>query len=141
MAEKKIGDIPIGIIFMLFMFGLFFNFVYEAEKSYNVADNISDDISDIYSTAENSYYDSEVQLETTTHNTSTFTVQSNTIVDTRGTGQANIISSKHPATIGQVINNLGTVLKTHYLITSLLASLVIIVGITLFVRFLRPGGA
>lgn len=141
MAEKRITDLPYMIIYGLLFIGIFSALILSFDDQYTNTNNIGNDLDELYTDTKSGYDTSEKSLQQDTFNTSSFTVVTGSDVDVRGTSQAILSSRNSPSQMKIFMDNVSDQLKLHKYATIFVSSIIIILGITLFLRFLRPGGA
>lgn len=141
MVEKKLSDPLIGGAVFIVILGILLAMIINFDSQYSPNHNISDNLSTIHALADSNYKNTEVSLEQDTFNTSSFTVQENIQVDTRGVSQANLITRNNPSMIISVLNTASDMIPIHNSIKTFLGFMAILIGIILILRFIRPGGA
>ena len=141
MVEKKLSDPVIGAAVFILILGIFLAMIISFDTQYSPLNNISGNLSTIHGSADADYKATEVALEQDTFNTSSFTVQENIQVDTRGVSQANLITRNNPSMSISVLNTASDMLPIPNSVKAFLGFMVILVGFILILRFIRPGGA
>lgn len=129
------------VIFGIFFLGMFSALLISFDTQYTNADTVSGDLQGIYNISRANYSSSEKSLQQDSYNTSSFSIPSASDVDVRGTSQTALIGKNTPSTIQTFILNASTYLKLNNLLIWFLGALVILTGIVLLLRFLRPSGA
>lgn len=141
MAEKKIGDMVYVVIYLLLALGALSTLIIGFDEQYTNSDNIGGDIQGLYNSSSDDYYSSEVQVQDDTFNTSSFSITTGSDVDVRGTSQSILMARNSPSIMSDFANNLGGVIMIHPIISLFFGSMIIVTGVILFLRFIRPGGA
>lgn len=139
MAEKKIGDVIIGGIFLLFFLGMYSAFFISADDIHGLTDSIGSDLEGINNQSFEEYTAIETQLEDDTYNLSTFTIRENQFIDTRGTSQDFIMGKDMTNTNKNFLVNVSNIIKQPVII-GFLIFLVITVTIILFLGFWKGRG-
>lgn len=143
MAEKKIGDLAYAIIYLLLGFGVFFVLFNSFDSQYVNSDNIGSELQGIHDneSVSGGYYDYETRVQDITMNTSTFSVTAGSDVDVRGTSQSIISARDSPGIMLRVVNLTKNYFRVNNAVFLFVSSMIIITGLVLLFRFIRPGGA
>lgn len=141
MAEKKFGDMIIGLLIGIFVLGVFSVAIFDFDSQFTNNENLGVNLTSLYNDSSADYTADEVELWQNTNNGSVFSITAGSDVDVRGTSQAILATKESPSTMTDFIRNVGGLIITHKLITGLIISMIIVIGLILFIRFLRPGGA
>lgn len=139
MGERKIGDLWIATIIGGFFLIVFSGFFLSADSLHGLSNSIGNNLDGLSNTSSDDYALIEQQLEDNTYNLSTFTVRENQFIDTRGTSQDFSISKDTTNSNKGFLVNVGGLIKQPIIIGTII-SLLISVGVILFLRFWKPGG-
>lgn len=140
MAERKIGDVVIGIVLAIMIIGSFSYMITEFDSQFTNNDGYGSELDTIYDNVSTNYKNSDKELEQKLLNSSVFSIPGTSDVDTRGTGEVFIMTKNSPGTIRTFLDLSIKYLMLHYIITSTIILLVIIITTILVLRFFRPGG-
>ena len=140
MAEKKIGDIVIGIIMLLFFVGAFSGLIVSFDSQFSNNEGYGSSLATISNNISSNYQESDVALQQNLLNGSSFSIPGGSDVDVRGSSQVALISKNSPGTIRNFIDVSTNYLLFNKLITGTLVLLMIALVTIVWLRFFRPGG-
>jgi len=140
MAEKKIGDILIGIIMLLFFVGAFSGLIVSFDSQFSNNEGYGSSLATISNNISSNYQESDVALQQNLLNGSSFSIPGGSDVDVRGSSQVALISKNSPGTIRNFIDVSTNYLLFNKLITGTLVLLMIALVTIVWLRFFRPGG-
>jgi len=141
MAEKKIGDIVIGIIMLLFFVGAYSGLIVSFDSQFSNNEGYGSSLNTISNNITSNYQESDVALQQNLLNGSSFSIPGGSDVDVRGSSQVALISKNSPGTIRNFIDVSTAYLLFNKLITGTLVLLMIALVTIVWLRFFRPGGA
>jgi len=141
MAEKKIGDIVIGIIMLLFFVGAYSGLIVSFDSEFSNNEGYGISLNTISNNITSNYQESDVALQQNLLNGSSFSIPGGSDVDVRGSSQVALISKNSPGTIRNFIDVSTSYLLFNKLITGTLVLLMIALVTIVWLRFFRPGGA
>jgi len=141
MAEKKVGDVVIGMIMLLFFVGAFSGIIISFDSQFSNNEGYGSSLNITNTNISNNYKESDKDLQQNLLNGSSFSIPGGSDVDVRGSSQVALISKNSPGTIRNFIDLSTTYLMFNKLITGTLVLLMIAVVTIVWLRFFRPGGA
>jgi len=141
MAEKKVGDVMIGMIMLLFFVGAFSGIIISFDSQFSNNEGYGSSLNITNTNISNNYKESDKDLQQNLLNGSSFSIPGGSDVDVRGSSQVALISKNSPGTIRNFIDLSTTYLIFNKLITETLVLLMIAVVTIVWLRFFRPGGA
>ena len=141
MAEKKIGDVVIGLIMLTFFLGAFSGLIISFDNQFSNNEGYGSSLNVTSNNITGDYKDSDVSLQQNLLNGSSFSIPGGSDVDVRGSSQVALISKNSPGTIRNFIDLSTNYLMFNKLITGTLVLLMIAIVTIVWLRFFRPGGA
>jgi len=140
MAERKIGDMAMGVIALILFVSVFSVVIVSFDSQFTNSEGYGDSLINISNTVISNYTTTELSLTDNTYNTTAQTITGGIDTDTRGSSQAIIISKNTPSTIKQFTNSLFEHVAASPVISLVLTLIIVAVGLVLVLRAWRPGG-
>jgi len=132
---RKIGDLAIGIIFLLFIGASLSLFLNSADSTLGISSGVTSDLDEITNSGED-YYTLETETTQRLYTTGDFVVEGDTQVETRGTNVVGIMSLFQNNIMTRLQSKLSEKLKIHPDIIKLGSLLIILTISILTIRFI-----